>query len=236
MTNLAEIFSAPFNWCDRRCERCPLSRDCLVWRAESQRRWVHAAHGGDPDDWDVVVEDVAEDMRAALGNVLDIAAAEGIDLGTPLPPAPIVLDAVKLRRAGTVLATSIAELGDSVAPAAKRDELVRSATVLGLKATRIASYLSDAHARDAWDADAVPKPAPCRASDTPGAQWTCADSDRRTSHANLGGLESNHRAAPCTTRSPAGAAREAGGTRRCAFAVLSRRIEWTPCCAMLRSC
>ena len=156
MTNLAEIFSAPFNWCDRRCERCPLSRDCLVWRAESQRRWVHAAHGGDPDDWDVVVEDVAEDMRAALGKLLDIAAAEGIDLGTPLPPAPIVLDAVKLRRAGTVLATSIAELGDSVAPAAKRDELVRSATVLGLKATRIASYLSDAHPRDAWDADAVP--------------------------------------------------------------------------------
>lgn len=104
----------------------------------------------------MVLENVAEDMRAALGKLLDIAAAEGIDLGTPLPPAPIVLDAVKLRRAGTVLATSIAELGDSVAPAAKRDELVRSATVLGLKATRIASYLSDAHPRDAWDADAVP--------------------------------------------------------------------------------
>src|SRR5258708_25840843 len=111
MTNLAEIFSAPFNWCDRRCERCPFSRDCPVWRAESQRRWVNAAHGGDPDDWDVVPEDVAEDMRAALGQLLDIAAAEGIDLDTPLPPARIVLDAVKLRRAGTALATSIAELG-----------------------------------------------------------------------------------------------------------------------------
>ncbi len=226
MTNLAEIFSAPFNWCDRRCERCPLSRDCLVWRAESQRRWVHAAHGGDPDDWDVVVEDVAEDMRAALGKLLDIAAAEGIDLDTPLPPAPIVLDAVKLRRAGTVLATSIAELGDSVAPAAKRDELVRSATVLGLKATRIASYLSDAHAPTRCvGRGRGAQPAPCRASDTPGAQWTCADSDRRTSHANVGGLESNHRTAPWTTRSPAGAAREAGGTRRCAFAVLYRCIE-----------
>src|SRR5260370_10790077 len=141
MTNLAEIFSAPFNWCDRRCERCPFSRDCPVWRAESQRRWVNAAHGGDPDDWDVVPEDVAEDMRAALGQLLDIAAAEGIDLDTPLPPARIVLDAVKLRRAGTALATSIAELGESVAPAAKRDELVRTATVLGLKATRIAFLL-----------------------------------------------------------------------------------------------
>jgi hypothetical protein len=156
MTNLAEIFSAPFNWCDRRCERCTLSRDCPVWRAESQRRWVHAAHGGDPDDWDVVLEDVAEDMKAALGQLLDIAAAEGIDLEAPLPPAPVVLDAVKLQRAGTALATSVARLGDSVAPAAKRDELVRTATVLGLKATRIASYLSEANPSDAWDADAVP--------------------------------------------------------------------------------
>src|SRR5260370_29096649 len=46
--------------------------------------------------------------------------------------------------------------GESVAPAAKRDELVRTATVLGLKATRIASYLSDVRPSDAWDADAVP--------------------------------------------------------------------------------
>lgn len=35
---MSASLSAPHNWCDSRCERCPLSRDCEVAQAEARSR------------------------------------------------------------------------------------------------------------------------------------------------------------------------------------------------------
>ena len=56
----------PWNWCDRRCERCPLSLECSVnIRVEEQRREAEE-RGADPDDPNEVMAMVAESFREAM--------------------------------------------------------------------------------------------------------------------------------------------------------------------------
>ncbi|MBI4955405.1 MAG: hypothetical protein HY908_25505 [Myxococcales bacterium] len=148
MGRLGEVFSAPHNWCDRRCERCPLAVDCAVLRRERQRRWVAEASGRDPDDPDVWMEDAAADCERMLAELRAVAAAEGIDLEAPLPPRPIVLDAERLRRAAFALVSAVA---------AEPAEAPLTAVMLsGAKAVRIAGYLGDGAPHEAWASDAVP--------------------------------------------------------------------------------
>src|SRR5687768_7286215 len=103
MHSLRDVFSAPFNWCDRRCERCPLAGECPIQRRELQRRWVHEARGRDPDDPAVIAEDMQETLESTVRMVEEIAAEEGIDLTAPLPARPIVLDARRLERASVTV-------------------------------------------------------------------------------------------------------------------------------------
>jgi hypothetical protein len=63
---LLDVFSAPFNWCDRKCERCPVAPECPVHRRELQNRWVRTARGVNPDDLQVAIEDGVHEMSGLL--------------------------------------------------------------------------------------------------------------------------------------------------------------------------
>ena len=56
----------PWNWCDRRCERCPLAIDCEVnVRVEEKKRDAER-RGLDPDDPSVAMKMVADSFREAI--------------------------------------------------------------------------------------------------------------------------------------------------------------------------
>lgn len=121
--------SAPHNWCDRRCERCPLSTRCSIPDMPDR----------DPEEILADAVDLLEAMRRELG--IDPAAS-------PAPQAESI-DARILREAGHRWADAFAALEPTVA-----DTSIRSVTVAG-KVARIASEeeLGD---QDLWSYDTVP--------------------------------------------------------------------------------
>lgn len=153
MSSLAEIFGAPFNWCDRRCERCPLAEQCTVRRRELQRRWVVEARDGDPDDMAVVMSDVNQLMETVLVELRRLAAEERIDLDAPLKGRPVSLDAERLRRKGLAMMTA----AKGLAPTEEANELMKTVLTVATKSARIAANLDvgDARSSDAWVADVV---------------------------------------------------------------------------------
>jgi len=158
MPSLRQVFSAPFNWCDRRCERCPLASGCPVQRREQQLRWVHEARGEDPDDPAVMLEDASEMLESALRMVLEIAQAEGIDLDAPLPPRPTVLAAKRLERSAMALVRCVAQVvdrGDAQAGDSTRGLLALTST-LAAKVGRIAGQLDLGADDETWARDAAP--------------------------------------------------------------------------------
>jgi hypothetical protein len=155
---LADAFSAPFNWCDGRCERCPLTLDCPVQRRLEQKRWVHEARGENGDGVDVILNDVADDMASAIEVLRTVADEQGIDLSVPLRHAPIVLDEVRLRNAGVELSVALHALVHSpeyTKHSRAVDDAVSSGITLTSKAARIGAYLA-APSADTWGIDAVP--------------------------------------------------------------------------------
>jgi hypothetical protein len=69
-----------FNYCDRWCERCPRTDCCRVFYEENRKRKEHVLAGEDPDDWNVVVQDVEESLQDAIGMIQEMAEEKGIDL------------------------------------------------------------------------------------------------------------------------------------------------------------
>ena len=161
MTDVAEdAFGAPFNWCDRRCERCALSPRCPLAVRERGRRWAHEMRGRDPDDPEVVMADVAEDMDTVLAYADEVedALRESIEeerLAAPKPDLPPVasLDERRLERASQALVGAVASLG-----AGERQAELRLLTMqIAMKVARVAYY---AHAGTpaslVWEPDTAP--------------------------------------------------------------------------------
>ena len=89
----------PYNWCDRRCERCPLRGECRLARYEEQQDWVAQARGEDPEDPAYAGRRMAESVERSM-RLLEIAAEEeGIDLSKPVPPIPRSLYSRRVRQA-----------------------------------------------------------------------------------------------------------------------------------------
>jgi hypothetical protein len=155
-----EPFVAPFNWCDGRCERCPLSRECPLNRRIEQRRWVHTARGKDPDDMKVVLADMATDLAQILSNLRDAAEEEGVDLDAPMPALPTSLDSVRLQRAATTLITTLdSGIRPPEQPAPEVTAVVKEAMAISLnlrmKSARIGGQLADER-DESWAMDIVP--------------------------------------------------------------------------------
>jgi hypothetical protein len=127
MSSTIEL-AAPHNWCDRRCERCPLSTSCPI----------PGLPGREPEE--------------ILGDAVDLLEAicreRGVDPAAP-PPPPESIDARALREAGRGWADAFMALEPTVA-----DALIPSAVVAG-KVARIASE-EDLGEDDLWTYDTVP--------------------------------------------------------------------------------
>jgi hypothetical protein len=148
MESLTNVFSAPFNWCDRRCERCMLASECPVQKRDAQQRWVAEAKGLDPDDMAVVMSDSLAELDRVAEMVRQIAKEEGIDLDAPLPPRAISLEARRLQASGMDLMQASGRHEDS--------EVRVIARGLGMKAVRIASHTEEEIPPDVWVMDAEP--------------------------------------------------------------------------------
>jgi len=148
MESLTNIFGAPFNWCDRRCERCMLASECPLRKRDLQQRWVAEAKGLDPDDPAVIMSDALAELPRIEKMVNQIAEEEGIDVNAPLPPRPVRLQARRLRSAGMDVMKASGEHGDR--------EVRAIGTCLGMKAVRISSHTEEEIPREVWVMDAEP--------------------------------------------------------------------------------
>ena len=155
---IGDAFSTPFNWCDSRCQHCPLMLECPLCRKLEQKRWVHEARGENWDDPGVVMQDISQELASVMETIRLLAIQQGIDLAAPLPRPLIALDEVRLRKAGLELSVALAALTQSpeyTKQSQAIDDAVAAGITLTLKAARIGAYLAD-RSSDIWNVDAVP--------------------------------------------------------------------------------
>lgn len=150
-----DAFGSPFNWCDRRCERCPISSSCPIWKRERQLEWLHTQRGEDPHDPAVVARDFEAELHLTIRTIEDIAKEEGISLDdVPLPSdEPIALAPRRLDLAGRRFFEAWCEtFMEGRAPVT--EDAMEAATKLAMKAGRLSSY--DGPDDPVWSMDAVP--------------------------------------------------------------------------------
>jgi len=84
----ASFIPGVYNYCDRFCERCTLTRRCRVYADEKVRIEEHRKRGEDPDDWSVVLDDVRKEFGKTMKLIRTATEKEGIDLesGSLSPP------------------------------------------------------------------------------------------------------------------------------------------------------
>ncbi|HKP55273.1 MAG TPA: hypothetical protein VJV78_01055 [Polyangiales bacterium] len=153
-------WSAPHNWCDRRCERCPIASGCAVHLACSRRRAEHEARGEDPDSSEAMVQDILQSLESAVRTLQQAACEAGVDVHEQLPQPPVALDAVRAHRAGLQVARALTQLrvpvdlaSEALADAA--DETLALWSLLVAKAARVLSYTEEFDP-DVWAQDAEP--------------------------------------------------------------------------------
>ncbi len=68
---------SPYNHCDRWCERCPvdIQKNCTLYLDEMGRQAFNIAHGREPDDLEVLKEDL-EKMAEELETAIDVSDHE----------------------------------------------------------------------------------------------------------------------------------------------------------------
>jgi len=136
---LFAALSAPYNWCDGRCERCPLAPRCPV-------------HNFDLEPLRPVSADDREGVRAAaLAAAHSIAARQVLEAledragpGRPREPEPPA--AARLRHSCREYAFAVIALRDALAdvqPERDLGELRADAMLVAVKGGRVAGYLSD---------------------------------------------------------------------------------------------
>lgn len=122
---MEEIRIKPWNWCDRRCERCPLSNGCELYEHSETNRLRLMEQGVDPDD------------PSAQIAILELLVEEATTIVEPVrePPPPPVrerLSAAGMRYAEIVRSLCQQESNDSLA-----EEAWLVATIVAAKTARI---------------------------------------------------------------------------------------------------
>jgi len=155
-------FSPPYNWCDRRCERCPLANECDVYRrsqAIRQRCWLQ---GDDPDELSTAMREVNRSLLEALALAYQIAIEEGYspdelpDEAPPPSPAAIALQQVVFDYANAVQRL-LSALPDGASARALAEDALASALVVCTKVARCSSPILDLDLDDEiWELDVVP--------------------------------------------------------------------------------
>lgn len=121
---MSMIEETPWNACDRRCERCPLSAGCRLYASDTEAREDARARGLDADDPTVTIQLAGESLAKALE--LATRAAEEIGISTErLGPAPEPADAGSaFAAAGRAYCIAAYEIAKPSPPSA----LIREAT------------------------------------------------------------------------------------------------------------
>lgn len=153
-------WSTPHNWCDRRCERCPIASNCAVHLACARRRVEHEARGEDPDSSEVMTQDILESLEGAVRMLQQLSREAGIDMHEQLPQPPVTLDAARVHRAGLQVVRALTQLRvprdlASEALADAVDETLALWSLLVAKAARVLSY-TDELDPEVWAQDAEP--------------------------------------------------------------------------------
>jgi hypothetical protein len=131
-------FSAPLNWCDRRCERCLLAARCPVPSREQSSSSVR---------------DQANPGEA----VFRLIQTDGCEKDSPpAPPAEIVLDAGRLRDAGVRMVESLAKHSRPDSLAELDAEVSNLAFLIATKSARIAHHLEHGDDPASYGTDAAP--------------------------------------------------------------------------------
>lgn len=155
MSTAEELFSKPYNWCDRRCERCPLHDRCQLVLREKQLRWQDEARGIDPDAPGREWVHLATELERALKLAEDAAREEGIDLDAPVPPQVVDLKAERLQRAAMRVVVCLKiEDHDDVARIDALHEAVMLTMKLTAKLARVGGYMREGSG--VWSFDGEP--------------------------------------------------------------------------------
>lgn len=147
MSELLDVCK-PFNWCDRRCERCPLTRTCPVAVRERAREAEAEARGdGEPAAAIVAdTENVAAELEEAHRMLEDIAEEEGIDLDAAPPRQPASLVARRLRQTSRTYAAAVHGLRPRPPISGDIEDALReaeaSAFLVATKGARVAGSLT----------------------------------------------------------------------------------------------
>ncbi|MCX5750332.1 MAG: hypothetical protein NT099_01470 [Candidatus Saganbacteria bacterium] len=69
-----------YSYCDRWCERCSQTEKCSVYADGQKKTEEHRQKGEDPDNWEIVVQDMQEDIKKTMCLLHKAAKEEGMDL------------------------------------------------------------------------------------------------------------------------------------------------------------
>lgn len=71
-----------YNYCDRWCKKCELSHKCFLYEKEQKRLAMHKERGENPDDWNVMMQDMKENLDETLELLRKDAKEQGIDINS----------------------------------------------------------------------------------------------------------------------------------------------------------
>src|SRR3989338_3053790 len=71
---------APYNFCDRWCERCDKTQRCKAYQDDFNTRLKHISDGKNPDDCNVALEDVKASFEKSLKMLKKWAEEKDIDI------------------------------------------------------------------------------------------------------------------------------------------------------------
>jgi hypothetical protein len=145
--------SDPYNWCDSRCERCVLARECPAHLMSERARRAEIAAGRDPDSLESICTQVEQQLSAAVEMLEAECRDRGID-PTMIHEWARHVPCEKLNERATEYMMAFVDLidmlrGDPRAQAAMMltpedlDAISGHGYLIAGKLGRLASYLSD---------------------------------------------------------------------------------------------
>lgn len=157
---MRDRWTEPMNFCDRRCEQCPLAGECPVPARLRERRSASPTREPEsPGELFEVLEELDRDLGEAHEMLTKIIAELGDDFDDQTPP-PTAIDEMRLRRASDVVSEALGELRHAEdltggALTAALSDTLNLWLTLAPKAARIVGLSADR--RDAlWLRDAIP--------------------------------------------------------------------------------
>jgi hypothetical protein len=135
---MEHIITTPWNWCDRRCERCPIGVDCKQYSMELEEDERARARGLDPRDPNVAMKIAAENLHRALELAERAAAQRGIRLDDgDVPSERESKEGRDFAAAGHAYAVAAREATKNREQTALVAEAVGVALIVGAKTARL---------------------------------------------------------------------------------------------------